>query len=332
MKYDLFILSVEDDQVDMVTPLIKILQRSNTNDCLLKDTINLENNINEKLSISTYIIIIFSNNFFKNRWLCKEFNSIVTKNRIITIHILHNIIAKELNLNSLLLNEKIIVSTKFGIDSVARELLTILNLKKLNWRSKTVIGISGGSCSGKSWFSRKIKELRPNSVCLFDLDSYYKDVNYVNNLEFKHDNPDAIDYERALKDFESLLNGEVVEVPLYDYDTHEIVGKKICTPAPLIVIEGLFVFTNKKFLDRMNLKIWIEANETIKYRRRINRDIKERGDSLEGIKYRYVLNVRPAYRKYISPCKEYADVIYCNNSNNENDIPLLIQMLFSLAD
>lgn len=202
----------------------------------------------------------------------------------------------------------------------------------MNNKVRTIIGISGASGSGKSWFAKKIKEMRPDSVCLFDLDCYYKDVAYVNTLDYRHDNPAAIDYDKALNDLELLIKGHEVRIPIYDYDTHAVIGEKICTSTSIIVIEGLFIFTNKKILDKMDLKIWIDANEELRFERRIDRDINERGDDFISAKSRYESDVKPAFEKFINPCKKHADLVYMNDSNDNTHSPILIKMLFLLCE
>lgn len=171
----------------------------------------------------------------------------------------------------------------------------------------TIMGISGGSCSGKSWVAKKIQSLFPDDVCLLGLDGYYKDFDYVKQLEFQHDNPSAIDYDLVLEDIERLCTGKDVRTPIYDYKTHQITGYKTCIPKRVIIVEGLFAFHDKRIRNKMNLRMWIDANEEIKLKRRITRDVKDRGDTIEDANKRYSEHVLPAYKKYIEPYKEYAD-------------------------
>lgn len=183
-------------------------------------------------------------------------------------------------------------------------------------RKRIVIGISGASCSGKSWLARQIYNISPSNIVIFELDKYYKDIEYVKNLEFQHDNPDAIDYDRAFNDFKKLMNGEDISIPVYDYESHKICGWNTCSPTPVLIIEGLFAFADEKFRNMMDCKIWIEAMDSIKYERRINRDIKERGDNIVNAKRRYEHDVMPAYNKFVLKYKEYANLVYVNNYLN----------------
>lgn len=183
---------------------------------------------------------------------------------------------------------------------------------------RIVIGISGASCSGKSWLARQIYNTSPSNICIFELDKYYKDIEYVENLEFQHDNPDAIDYDRAFADFKKLMNGEDVSVPVYDYESHKVMGWNTCLSAPVLIIEGLFAFTDERFRDLMDCKIWVEAQDSIRYERRINRDVRERGDNLTDAKRRYEQDAIPAYTKYVKQYSEYANLIYINNNPLDN--------------
>lgn len=179
--------------------------------------------------------------------------------------------------------------------------------------SHLLIGISGASGAGKSYITQKIVKAFPDYCCAFALESYYKAPELVTQMKYQHDNPDSIDYERALKDLKSfLLKGEF-ESPIYDYQTHKVSGWEYKRVTPIIIIEGLFAFYDQAFRQYLNLKIWIEAEESVRYNRRIRRDMTERGESLENIQMRYIQNVKPGYKEYVIRCRKYADFIYKNN-------------------
>ena len=173
---------------------------------------------------------------------------------------------------------------------------------------------SGASCSGKSWLAHRIYNINPSNICIFELDKYYKDIDDVKNLKFQHDNPDALDYDKALGDFKKLMNGEDITIPIYDYESHKINGWTTCSPTPMLIIEGLFAFIDERFRNLMDCKIWVEAKDTIRYDRRINRDITERGDNPANAKHRYEHDVIPAYNKFISKNRNYANIVYVNNN------------------
>jgi uridine kinase len=177
-----------------------------------------------------------------------------------------------------------------------------------------VIGISGGSCSGKTWLARQFKQICHKSVSLFELDGYYKDLAYVNNLEHTHDNPDSIDLLDAAFDLAKLKAGIAVQVPKYNFESQIREGSVVCEPASIIVVEGVFAFANLRLLEEFDFKVWVEADDVIRYRRRINRDVEERGrDELEVVE-RYNQNVRPGYEKFIYPNRRAAHITIHNNT------------------
>ena len=338
-KYDLFISHASEDKDEIVTPLVTYLEKFGAKVWFDKHNISLGDSlrrkIDEGLSESRYAVVILSHNFFKKEWPQKELDSLVAredgKEKVI-LPILHNISYEQLKNYSLLLADKLMVSTKGGIDFVAREILSVVGVESFTTNIRTVIGISGPSCSGKTWLANKIKEVRPNSVCLFSLDSYYKEAAFVKTLENRYDNPRSINFDKALEDLVLLLNGHDVEVPIYDYDSFKVIGHKVCTPAPMTIIDGLFVFSNKSILDKMDLKIWVDAVDDLRYERRINRDIKERGRDLDEVIHRYASDVQPGYQKFIQPNINYADIILPNNSRNKDNLPPLVKMIFSYVD
>ncbi len=158
-----------------------------------------------------------------------------------------------------------------------------------------------------------IKSKRPDSVCIFTLDRYYKDVQYVNSLRFRHDNPESIDYQKAINDLNALCADGEIKTPLYDYDSHAIVGYDTLRIADVIIVEGLFVYSNEQIRDLLDFKIWVEADDDVLLQRRLTRDVESRGDSYEEALLRYNDDVRPAYVQYVAELKRYADIVINNN-------------------
>ena len=173
-----------------------------------------------------------------------------------------------------------------------------------------VIGISGAVGSGKSWFANKLRKAIPDIVCIFTLDSYSKDKEYVDTLEFRHDNPDAINYDDAFSDISKLLRGEIVNIPVYDYISHAVVSEETFKSPAVLILEGLYAFSDQRFLDFMDLKIWIEVDEVTCLRRRINRDIAERGETRKDSMARHKNDSEPAYRKYYVKGRILSDCVY----------------------
>lgn len=195
----------------------------------------------------------------------------------------------------------------------------------------TTIGISGASCSGKSWLAQHIASLQPDKVTLFDLDSYYRPQDFVAELEFRHDNPESINLDDAATDLALLKNGQTVRMPVYDFDTHQQVGEKVCQPNRVIVVEGIFVFANPALRELLDVKVWVSAQEDIKLDRRIMRDTHERGRTQDDIINQYNRDVSPGYQKYIYPLRQKADVIYENNGQDADEVPRIVELLLAYA-
>ena len=181
-----------------------------------------------------------------------------------------------------------------------------------------IIGISGATGSGKTWFARELQALIPNKACIFTLDSYYKDIQFVSQLKYRHDNPDAIDFEAVLHDFEQLISGNAIAIPNYDYDTHQVISTTIMKPSSIIILEGLFAFSNEQLRNLMDYRIWIEAETNTRLLRRVRRDVTERGDTQEGATERFNNDAEPAYQELISKNSKYADCFIFNNGNNHS--------------
>lgn len=183
-----------------------------------------------------------------------------------------------------------------------------------------IIGVTGGSGSGKTLFlTRLLETFSDEEVCLISQDTYYRardkqpvDENGVKNFDL----PASIDFEEYKRDILALKNGQQVRREEYTYNNPEA-EPRILTfdPSPLIVVEGLFVLYYKEIADLLDLKIFIDAKDHIKLKRRIIRDERERGYDLEDVLYRYENHVMPTYEEYIKPHKKHADLIIPNHKH-----------------
>jgi len=196
-----------------------------------------------------------------------------------------------------------------------------------------VVGICGGSGSGKTRILRHLQhELGSENICLLSQDNYYR--NHVTktpeeNRYFNFDEPEVIEAEALAADLRHLRRGASVERQEYTFNN---LTKSSTTlkfhPAPVIVVEGIFVLHFPEISQQLDLKVFVDVQEHIKFNRRIVRDLEERGYPLEDILYKYVHHVAPAYQKYIAPYRDEADLIMPNNqSYQENDCPPAVQVL-----
>ncbi len=191
-----------------------------------------------------------------------------------------------------------------------------------------IIGITGGSASGKTLFlTSLLSHFKKEDICLISQDNYYKDIANVPKDENGVDNfdlPDAIDFELFAQHINDLRAGKTVHMKQYAFNNAaaETVMLEF-KPAPIIVVEGIFVFTNPVVAAMLNLKIFIDAKEYIKIKRRIVRDNHERGYDLTDVLYRWENHVAPTYEKYIKPKKQYADIVINNNENFDNGLKII---------
>ncbi|WP_439881429.1 uridine kinase family protein [Pontibacter sp. MBLB2868] len=195
-----------------------------------------------------------------------------------------------------------------------------------------IVGITGGSASGKTTFLNKLlTSFAPENVCLISQDNYYKPREYQTkdrNGVVNFDLPSCIDDEAYAHDILKVSQGETVYRTEYTFNNPNIVPKQLeFRPAPIVVVEGIFVFYFEEVAKLLDLKVYIDAKEYIKLQRRIVRDKVERGYDLDDVLYRYTQHVAPTYEKYIKPYKNDADIIIPNNNNFEKGLEVLTTFL-----
>lgn len=197
-----------------------------------------------------------------------------------------------------------------------------------------IIGICGGTGSGKTTVARKIIRSvgEANVVCL-QQDSYYRNLGDM-PLDARHhanfDHPDAIDNELLLRHVEALRAGECIEQPVYDFVTHARKPETVhIRPLPVIILEGILVFFDERIRRHMDLKIFVDCDPDIRFIRRLERDLRERGRSVESVVEQYVTTVRPMHLQYVEPSKRYADIVLPEGGFNEIGIDLITDKLRS---
>ncbi|MGY6558847.1 MAG: uridine kinase [Nitritalea sp.] len=191
-----------------------------------------------------------------------------------------------------------------------------------------IVGITGGSASGKTLFlDRLLHAFEPGEVCLISQDNYYKprhlqpiDDKGVHNF----DTPHSIDFEQYAEDIAKIQRGETVHRQEYTFNNPNKKPKMLSfEPAPVVVVEGIFVLYYPELADLLDLKVFIDAKEYIKLKRRIVRDKVERGYDLDDVLYRYERHVMPTYEKYIEPFKQDADLIIPNNKSFDKALDII---------
>lgn len=191
-----------------------------------------------------------------------------------------------------------------------------------------VIGICGGSGSGKTTFIKRLRErFDISELCIVSQDDYYlpRDKQYKDhNDEYNFDLPKSFDKKKFRSDLKSLIRGETVTIEEYTFNNADAKPKLLVfQPAPIIVIEGLFVFHYKKIANLLDLKVFINAKENLKVIRRIHRDQVERGYPIEDVLYKYEHHVLPSFERFIQPYREEADIVINNNHDLERGLSVV---------
>jgi uridine kinase len=200
-----------------------------------------------------------------------------------------------------------------------------------------IIGITGGSGSGKTTFIKDIRDkFSESELCIISQDDYYRPRHEQETDEKGYQNfdlPQSIDKKLFHADLEKLLNGETIEKMEYLFNNKEAEGTiKFFKPAPIIIVEGLFVFHYKKIRRLLDLKVFFYAADHLKVIRRIMRDQVERGYPIDDVLYRYEHHVMPSYKKYIEPYMQEADIIINNNQDFADGLDVLCGFLRNKLD
>jgi uridine kinase len=183
-----------------------------------------------------------------------------------------------------------------------------------------IIGIAGGTGSGKSTFTNKIKEAFAEDTTVIYYDNYYKAQDELPFEERKlqnYDHPDAFETDLLLEHLQKLKNGESVECPIYDYTIHNRSKEvTVIKPSPVIIIEGILVLQDERLRNQMDIKVYVDADADERILRRVIRDVEERGRDLQGIVDQYLTTVKPMHYVYVEPTKAMADVVINSGMND----------------
>ena len=198
-----------------------------------------------------------------------------------------------------------------------------------------VIGVTGGSGSGKSSVSMKLMEIFADlSVMMLQHDFYYKDQSHLpfeDRLKTNYDHPLAFDTDLFVADLNRLLEGQAIDKPVYDFANHTRSNEVIHQESKdVIIVEGILILEDPRLRDLMDIKVYVDTDDDIRLARRILRDIKERGRSVESVINQYVDVVKPMHHQFIEPTKRYADIIVPEGGYNQVAIDLLATKIHSI--
>ena len=192
-----------------------------------------------------------------------------------------------------------------------------------------IIGIAGGTGSGKTTVARKIAEALPeSSVAFLDMDGYYKNLDHLPldaRRRVNWDHPEAFDLDLFATHLEQLARGEPIEKPVYDFATHlRSPRTERITPADVVVVDGILLFVDERVRAQFSVKVYVDADADIRLVRRIQRDMSERNRPLGDILQQYLTTVRPMHEQFVEPGKRYADIILPHGGQNAVAIEMIL--------
>lgn len=183
-----------------------------------------------------------------------------------------------------------------------------------------IIGIAGGTGSGKSTFTNRIKEEFRDKVSVVYYDNYYKahdDIPLEERALINYDHPDSFETDLLVRHLNELRSGSTVQCPVYDYSVHNRTGETVeIRPADVILVEGILVLHDERLRNMMDIKIYVDADADERILRRVIRDVKERGRDVEGIARQYLTTVKPMHYAFVEPTKYTADLVINSAYNN----------------
>lgn len=200
-----------------------------------------------------------------------------------------------------------------------------------------VIGIAGGSGSGKTTVQRRVMErFGPRRIALLDHDAYYRDLSHLDpnkRARFNFDHPDALETDLLVDHVDRLLAGEAIEKPTYSFETHSRLDvTEPVEPRPVVLIDGILVLAEPALRERMDVKLYVDAAPDVRLMRRLERDIHERGRTVESVLEQYRRTVRPMHLEFVEPSKRHADVIIPRGGRNQVAIDMVLARVQSLLD
>ncbi|MBP3551075.1 MAG: uridine kinase [Alistipes sp.] len=200
-----------------------------------------------------------------------------------------------------------------------------------------VIGVAGGTGSGKSTLVKRLQEAFKNDdVATICHDFYYKahpELSYEERTKLNYDHPDAFDTWLMVEHIKALKEGKAVECPTYSFVEHNRTDETLpVKPSKVIIVDGILIFENEELRNIMDIKVYVDTDADVRLARRILRDVRERGRSMESVISQYTTTVKPMHEQFVEPSKRYADVIIPEGGFNSVAVSMLIQNIRSIVD
>ena len=194
-----------------------------------------------------------------------------------------------------------------------------------------VIGVAGGTGSGKTTLVKKLVEHFGDEVCVVSHDNYYRrhdEMTYEERCLINYDEPAAFENDLMAQHLDQLRNGESVECPVYDYTVHNRSDETVVIPSRrVILVEGILIFADEQLRDRMDIRIFVDTDADIRLCRRIKRDVNKRARSLESVLSQYQQTVKPMHEKYVEPSKKFANLVVPEGGKNEVALDMIVERI-----
>ena len=192
-----------------------------------------------------------------------------------------------------------------------------------------VIGIAGGTGSGKTTITRKLIECFGEDVSVIHHDNYYKahhNMSYEERAKLNYDHPNAFDTELLVQDLRDLKQGKTIHCPVYDYSIHDRTDQIVeIHPTRVVIVEGILIYESRELCQQMDIKIYVDTDADVRILRRIVRDVRDRGRSLESVIDQYLTTVKPMHEQFVEPSKRRADVIIPEGGHNQVALQMVVE-------
>lgn len=200
-----------------------------------------------------------------------------------------------------------------------------------------VIGVAGGTGSGKTTVSKRIRAMVGSEhLAYIQHDSYYHDMSHLpaeERARLNFDHPDSLDTALMIRHLRQLIAGEPAHVPIYDFATHTRCPEtETVQPARIVLLEGILIFTEKELRELMDMRIFVDTAADLRFIRRLYRDIAERGRSVESVIEQYLATVRPMHMEFVEPSKRYADIIVPQGGHNRVAMEMIVSRIQAVLD
>ena len=192
-----------------------------------------------------------------------------------------------------------------------------------------ILGIAGGTGSGKTTITRKLIQSFGGDVSVIHHDNYYKahhDMPYEERAKLNYDHPNSFDTELLIEALKELKKGHAVKCPVYDYTIHDRTDKTVTIqPTRVVIVEGILIFESRELCEQMDIKIYVDTDADVRILRRIVRDVRDRGRSLESVINQYLTTVKPMHEQFVEPSKRRADIIIPEGGHNQVALEMVVE-------